>query len=191
MCAPCLEGVRGSSSGVWRRGVEREEKEMMKKAPSPYQMWLQSHQMNKVIFFRIEGRVCVVNTLPSLPLPCSVASALSTRLRLLFERDLTTLCWGSGHHQMLPAPLHSAKMAGQPAARDSPPSALGPCWLSFPPIRPSHLLWLLLNAETTPSAVWPPFLGNVALECMPRWSAYCFQGVNDTWGVRQVEPLGL
>ena len=138
-----------------------------------------------------EGRVCVANALPSLPLPCSVASALRTGLRLLFERDLTTLCWGSGHHQMLPAPLHSAKMAGQPAARDSPPSALCPCWLRFPLIRPSHLPWLLLNAETTPSAVWPPFLGNVALECMPRWSVYCFRGVSDTREARQVETLGL
>ena len=35
MCAPCLEGGQGSSSGVRRRGVEREEKEMMKKAPGP------------------------------------------------------------------------------------------------------------------------------------------------------------
>ena len=62
------------------------------------------------IFFRIEGRVCVANALSSLPLPCSVASALRTGLRLLLERDLTTLCQGSGHRQMLPAPFHSAKM---------------------------------------------------------------------------------
>ena len=35
MCAPCLEGGQGSSLGVWRRGVEREGKERVKKAPSP------------------------------------------------------------------------------------------------------------------------------------------------------------
>ena len=74
---PAGRGGQESSRGVWRRGVERQGKAVMKKA-------LSLHQMIEVIICRIEGRAGVENALPSLPLPCSVASALRTVLRLLF-----------------------------------------------------------------------------------------------------------